>query len=207
MGLFQSIVSGTFSHATEVHDPLKDLDDRNYKIRKTFEQTVRNAILDEHKEEAPKIAESVTGYVFDFGDFDFEQRTPLAFKKACETTLRNAYLVVDLPAELITAVIIHRGYRQGRSASQVVSQLVNLFDLALAIVGGRARAAGPYLYTVHKELFEAVIAVEPPPERLARHLTRRGDGKIIRDKIAASSGGTTSPAASSAPSAGSTQPS
>jgi hypothetical protein len=121
--------------------------------------------------------------------------------------LRNAYLVVDLPAELITAVIIHRGYRQGRSASQVVSQLVNLFDLALAIVGGRARAAGPYLYTVHKELFEAVIAVEPPPERLARHLTRRGDGKIIRDKIAASSGGTTSPAASSAPSAGSTQPS
>jgi hypothetical protein len=207
VGLFQSIVSGTFSHATEVHDPLKVLDDRNYKIRKTFEQTVRNAILDEHKEEAPKIAESVTGYVFDFGDFDFEQRTPLAFKKACETTLRNAYLVVDLPSELISAVIIHRGYRQGRSASQVVSQLVNLFDLALAIVGPRARASGPYLYTVHKELFEAVITVEPPPERLARHLTRRDDGKIIRDKIAASSGGTTSPAATSAPSAGPAQPS
>jgi Rieske Fe-S protein len=31
----------------------------------------------------------------------------------------------------------------------------------------RAKAAGPMLFTVHKDLFTAVITVQPPPERPA----------------------------------------
>ena len=189
VGLFQSIVSGTFSHAADTVDPLKEMDDRGYKLRKTFEQIIRAAITAEFKDEAIKIAESVTGYAFDFGDFDFDQRTPMQFKKACETTMRNAYLVLDIPPEQITAAIIHRGYRQGRSAAQVVGQLVNLFDLGVAIIGERAKASGPLLFTVHKELFTAIITTEPPPERMARHLTMRSDAQRKRDEHAGKTAG------------------
>lgn len=198
MGLFQSIVSGTFSNAADTVDPLKDMDDRGYKLRKTFEQVIRAAITAEYKEEAVKIAESVTGYAFDFGDFDFDQRTTAVFKKACETTMRNAYMVLEIPPEQITAAIIHRGYRQGRSTAQVVGQLVNLFDLGVAIVGERAKAAGPLLFTVHKDLFTAVITVQPPTERLARHLTMRSDAQRAREAFAGKTAGSPSPAAAPA---------
>ena len=189
VGLFQSIVSGTFSHAADTVDPLKDMDDRGYKLRKNFEQIIRAAITAEYKDEAVKIAESVTGYAFDFGDFDFDQQTTKLFKKACENTMRNAYMVLDIPPEQITAAIIHRGYRQGRSTAQVVGQLVNLFDLGVAIIGERAKAAGPLLFTVHKDLFAAVITVQPPPERLARHLTMRSDAQRARDAFAGKTAG------------------
>lgn len=193
MGLFQSIVSGTFSNAADTVDPLKEMDDRGYKLRKTFEQIIRAAIIAEYKDEAVKIAESVTGYAFDFGDFDFDQRTTAVFKKACENTMRNAYMVLEIPPEQITAAIIHRGYRQGRSTAQVVGQLVNLFDLGVAIVGERAKAAGPMLFTVHKDLFTAVITVQPPPERLARHLTMRSDAQRARDAFAGKTAGAAPP--------------
>jgi hypothetical protein len=202
VGLFQSIVSGTFSHtAADAVDPLKELDDRGYKLRKLFEQTIRGAIMAEYKEEAIKIAESVTGYVFDFGDFDFDQRTTTQFKRACESTARNAYLVMEIPAEQITAALLHRAYRQGRSAAQLIGHLVNLFDLGLAIVGQRAKAAGPMLYTTHKDLFGAVIAVEPPPERIARFLTMRSDAQKAREAHAAKTGASAPGAAANAPAA------
>ena len=183
MGLFQRIVSGTFSHETETHDPLKDLDDRGYLLRKNFERLIRGVVQVEFPEEAPKIAESVTGYVFDFGDFDFDQSTKLAFKKTCESTLRKAYLTIDIPAEEITAAMVHRGWRQGRPSAQLIGHLVNLFDLGLAIVGQRARAAGPMLFTVHKDQFLAIVEAEPPVERIAKYLTLRSEGKTEREKV------------------------
>jgi hypothetical protein len=201
VGLFQSIVSGTFSHAADTVDPLKEMDDRGYKLRKNFEQIIRAAITAEYKDEAVKIAESVTGYAFDFGDFDFDQRTTAVFKKACENTMRNAYMVLDIPPEQITAAIIHRGYRQGRSTAQVVGQLVNLFDLGVAIIGERAKAAGPLLFTVHKDLFTAVITIQPPPERLARHLTMRSDAQRARDAFAGKTTGAPGAAPPAAPAA------
>jgi hypothetical protein len=54
---------------------------------------------------------------------------------------------------------------------------------------------------VHKDLFTAVITVQPPPERLARHLTMRSDAQRARDAFAgktAGAPGTTPPAAPAA---------
>ncbi|NBS95579.1 MAG: hypothetical protein EBT08_05390 [Betaproteobacteria bacterium] len=154
-------------------DPLKLLDEKVYDTRVAFEAAVKHAAEKAKVPDAGDVAQSVTGYVFDFGDMDFGLHTTKAMKAAVEERLKLVFLDVDIPPEVITNCMVHRAWRQGRTGNRFEPHMISLFKLAIAVIGKRAAPAGEGLFSVHAEMFKELCAIKVPDIETARYLTNR----------------------------------
>jgi hypothetical protein len=149
------------------------LDEKVYDTRVAFEAAVKHAAEKAKVPEPADVAQSVTGYVFDFGDMDFGLHTTKAMKAAVEERIKQVYLEVSIAPEVITNCMVHRAWRQGRTGDRFQPHMISLFKLAIAIVGKRAAPAGEGLFSVHSEMFKELCAIKVPDLDMARYLTNR----------------------------------
>ena len=154
-------------------DPLKLLDEKVYDTRVAFEAAVKHAAEKAKVPDANDVAQSVTGYVFDFGDMDFGLHTTKAMKAAVEERLKLVFLEVNISPEVITNCMVHRAWRQGRTGNRFEPHMISLFKLAIAVVGKRAAPAGEGLFSVHAEMFKELCEIKVPDIETARYLTNR----------------------------------
>jgi hypothetical protein len=170
LGKWITGVIHTDDHAV---DPLKLLDEKVYETRVAFEAAVKHAAEKAKVPEPNDVAQSVTGYVFDFGDMDFGLHTTRAMKAAVEERIKLVYLEVPIAPEVITNCMVHRAWRQGRTGDRFQPHMISLFKLAIAIIGKRAAPAGEGLFSVHSEMFKELCAIKVPDLDMARYLTNR----------------------------------
>jgi len=170
LGKWITGVIHTDDHAV---DPLKLLDEKVYETRVAFEAAVKHAAEKAKVPEPADVAQSVTGYVFDFGDMDFGLHTTRAMKAAVEERIKLVYLEVPIAPEVITNCMVHRAWRQGRTGDRFQPHMISLFKLAIAIIGKRAAPAGEGLFSVHSEMFKELCAIKVPDLDMARYLTNR----------------------------------
>jgi hypothetical protein len=170
LGKWITGVINTDDHAV---DPLKLLDEKVYETRVAFEAAVKHAAEKAKVPEPADVAQSVTGYVFDFGDMDFGLHTTRAMKAAVEERIKLVYLEVPIAPEVITNCMVHRAWRQGRTGDRFQPHMISLFKLAIAIIGKRAAPAGEGLFSVHSEMFKELCAIKVPDLDMARYLTNR----------------------------------
>ena len=166
-------ITGVIHTDAQTVDPLKVLDEKVYDTRVAFEAAVKHAAEKAKVPDAGDVAQSVTGYVFDFGDMDFGLHTTKALKAAVEERLKLVFLEVDIPPEVITNCMVHRAWRQGRTGNRFEPHMISLFKLAIAVVGKRAAPAGEGLFSVHAEMFKELCAIKVPDIETARYLTNR----------------------------------
>jgi hypothetical protein len=166
-------ITGVIHTDAQTVDPLKVLDEKVYDTRVAFEAAVKHAAEKAKVPDANDVAQSVTGYVFDFGDMDFGLHTTKAMKAAVEERLKLVFLEVDIPPEVITNCMVHRAWRQGRTGNRFEPHMISLFKLAIAVVGKRAAPAGEGLFSVHAEMFKELCAIKVPDIETARYLTNR----------------------------------
>ena len=166
-------ITGVIHTDAQTVDPLKVLDEKVYDTRVAFEAAVKHAAEKAKVPDAGDVAQSVTGYVFDFGDMDFGLHTTKAMKTAVEERLKMVFLEVDIPPEVITHCMVHRAWRQGRTGNRFEPHMVSLFKLAIAVIGKRAAPAGEGLFSVHAETFKELCAIKVPDIETARYLTNR----------------------------------
>jgi hypothetical protein len=149
------------------------LDEKVYDTRVAFEAAVKHAAEKAKVPDPADVAQSVTGYVFDFGDMDFGLHTTKALKAAVEERIKLVYLEVPIAPEVITNCMVHRAWRQGRTGDRFQPHMISLFKLAIAIIGKRAAPAGEGLFSVHSEMFKELCAIKVPDLDMARYLTNR----------------------------------
>jgi len=166
-------ITGVIHADDQSVDPLKLLDEKVYDTRVAFEAAVKHAAEKAKVPEPADVAQSVTGYVFDFGDMDFGLHTTKAMKAAVEERIKLVYLEVPIAPEVITNCMVHRAWRQGRTGDRFQPHMINLFKLAIAIIGKRAAPAGEGLFSVHSEMFKELCAIKVPDLDMARFLTNR----------------------------------
>jgi len=166
-------ITGVIHTDDQAVDPLKLLDEKVYDTRVAFEAAVKHAAEKAKVPEPADVAQSVTGYVFDFGDMDFGLHTTKAMKAAVEERIKQVYLEVAIAPEVITNCMVHRAWRQGRTGDRFQPHMISLFKLAIAIVGKRAAPAGEGLFSVHSEMFKELCAIKVPDLDMARYLTNR----------------------------------
>jgi hypothetical protein len=166
-------ITGVIHTDDQAVDPLKLLDEKVYDTRVAFEAAVKHAAEKAKVPDPADVAQSVTGYVFDFGDMDFGLHTTKAMKAAVEERIKQVYLEVSIPPEVITNCMVHRAWRQGRTGDRFQPHMISLFKLAIAIVGKRAAPAGEGLFSVHSEMFKELCAIKVPDLDMARYLTNR----------------------------------
>jgi len=166
-------ITGVIHADDQSVDPLKLLDEKVYDTRVAFEAAVKHAAEKAKVPEPADVAQSVTGYVFDFGDMDFGLHTTKAMKAAVEERIKLVYLEVPIAPEVITNCMVHRAWRQGRTGERFQPHMINLFKLAIAIIGKRAAPAGEGLFSVHSEMFKELCAIKVPDLDMARYLTNR----------------------------------
>jgi hypothetical protein len=166
-------ITGVIHTDDQAVDPLKLLDEKVYDTRVAFEAAVKHAAEKAKVPEPADVAQSVTGYVFDFGDMDFGLHTTKAMKAAVEERIKLVYLEVPIAPEVITNCMVHRAWRQGRTGDRFQPHMINLFKLAIAIIGKRAAPAGEGLFSVHSEMFKELCAIKVPDLDMARFLTNR----------------------------------
>ena len=173
MSLLGKWITGVIHTDDQAVDPLKLLDEKVYDTRVAFEAAVKHAAEKAKVPDSNDVAQSVTGYVFDFGDMDFGLHTTRAMKIAVEERIKLVYLEVPIAPELITHCMVHRAWRQGRTSDRFQPHMINLFKLAIAIIGKRAAPAGEGLFSVHSEMFKELCAIKVPDLDMARYLTNR----------------------------------
>ena len=173
MSLLGKWITGVMHTDDQAIDPLKVLDEKVYETRVAFEAAVKHAAEKAKVADPVDVAQSVTGYVFDFGDMDFGLHTTKAMKTAVEERIKLVYLEVDIAPEVITNCMVHRAWRQGRTGDRFQPHMISLFKLAIAIVGKRAAPAGEGLFSVHSEMFKELCAIKVPDLDMARYLTNR----------------------------------
>ena len=173
MSLLGKWITGVIHTDDQAVDPLKLLDEKVYDTRVAFEAAVKHAAEKAKVPEPADVAQSVTGYVFDFGDMDFGLHTTKAMKAAVEERIKQVYLEVAIAPEVITNCMVHRAWRQGRTGDRFQPHMISLFKLAIAIVGKRAAPAGEGLFSVHSEMFKELCAIKVPDLDMARYLTNR----------------------------------
>ena len=173
MSLLGKWITGVIHTDDQAVDPLKLLDEKVYDTRVAFEAAVKHAAEKAKVPDPADVAQSVTGYVFDFGDMDFGLHTTKAMKAAVEERIKQVYLEVSIPPEVITNCMVHRAWRQGRTGDRFQPHMISLFKLAIAIVGKRAAPAGEGLFSVHSEMFKELCAIKVPDLDMARYLTNR----------------------------------
>ena len=166
-------ITGVIHTDAQTVDPLKVLDEKVYETRVAFEAAVKHAAEKAKVPDAGDVAQSVTGYVFDFGDMDFGLHTTKAMKAAVEERLKLVFLEVDIPPEVITNCMVHRAWRQGRTGNRFEPHMISLFKLAIAVIGKRAAPAGEGLFSVHSEMFKELCAIKVPDIETARYLSNR----------------------------------
>jgi len=166
-------ITGVIHTDDQAVDPLKLLDEKVYDTRVAFEAAVKHAAEKAKVPDPADVAQSVTGYVFDFGDMDFGLHTTKAMKAAVEERIKLVYLEVPIAPEVITNCMVHRAWRQGRTGDRFQPHMISLFKLAIAIVGKRAAPAGEGLFSVHAEMFKELCAIKVPDIDMARYLTNR----------------------------------
>jgi len=166
-------ITGVIHADDHAVDPLKLLDEKVYDTRVAFEAAVKHAAEKAKVPEPADVAQSVTGYVFDFGDMDFGLHTTRAMKAAVEERIKLVYLEVPIAPEVITNCMVHRAWRQGRTGDRFQPHMISLFKLAIAIIGKRAAPAGEGLFSVHSEMFKELCAIKVPDLDMARYLTNR----------------------------------
>jgi len=166
-------ITGVIHADDQSVDPLKLLDEKVYDTRVAFEAAVKHAAEKAKVPEPADVAQSVTGYVFDFGDMDFGLHTTKAMKAAVEERIKLVYLEVPIAPEVITNCMVHRAWRQGRTGDRFQPHMINLFKLAIAVIGKRAAPAGEGLFSVHSEMFKELCAIKVPDLDMARFLTNR----------------------------------
>jgi len=166
-------ITGVIHADDHAVDPLKLLDEKVYDTRVAFEAAVKHAAEKAKVPEPADVAQSVTGYVFDFGDMDFGLHTTRAMKAAVEERIKLVYLEVPIAPEVITHCMVHRAWRQGRTGDRFQPHMISLFKLAIAIIGKRAAPAGEGLFSVHSEMFKELCAIKVPDLDMARYLTNR----------------------------------
>jgi len=166
-------ITGVIHADDQAVDPLKLLDEKVYDTRVAFEAAVKHAAEKAKVPEPADVAQSVTGYVFDFGDMDFGLHTTKAMKAAVEERIKLVYLEVPIAPEVITNCMVHRAWRQGRTGDRFQPHMISLFKLAIAIIGKRAAPAGEGLFSVHSEMFKELCAIKVPDLDMARYLTNR----------------------------------
>ena len=173
MSLLGKWITGVIHTDDQAVDPLKLLDEKVYDTRVAFEAAVKHAAEKAKVPDPADVAQSVTGYVFDFGDMDFGLHTTKAMKAAVEERIKQVYLDVSIPPEVITNCMVHRAWRQGRTGDRFQPHMISLFKLAIAIIGKRAAPAGEGLFSVHAEMFKELCAIKVPDLDMARYLTNR----------------------------------
>ena len=173
MSLLGKWITGVIHTDDQAVDPLKLLDEKVYDTRVAFEAAVKHAAEKANIPDPADVAQSVAGYVFDFGDMDFGLHTTRAMKAAVEERIKLVYLEVPIAPEVITHCMVHRAWRQGRTGDRFQSHMINLFKLAIAIIGKRAAPAGEGLFSVHAEMFKELCAIKVPDLDMARYLTNR----------------------------------
>ena len=173
MSLLGKWITGVIHTDDHAVDPLKLLDEKVYDTRVAFEAAVKHAAEKAKVPDPAEVAQSVTGYVFDFGDMDFGLHTTRAMKAAVEERIKQLYLEVSIPPEVITNCMVHRAWRQGRTGDRFQPHMISLFKLAIAIIGKRAAPAGEGLFSVHAEMFKELCAIKVPDIDMARYLTNR----------------------------------
>ena len=173
MSLLGKWITGVIHTDDQAVDPLKLLDEKVYDTRVAFEAAVKHAAEKAKVPEPADVAQSVTGYVFDFGDMDFGLHTTKAMKAAVEERIKLVYLEVPIAPEVITNCMVHRAWRQGRTGDRFQPHMISLFKLAIAIIGKRAAPAGEGLFSVHSEMFKELCAIKVPDLDMARFLTNR----------------------------------
>lgn len=173
MSLLGKWITGVIHADDHAVDPLKLLDEKVYDTRVAFEAAVKHAAEKAKVPEPADVAQSVTGYVFDFGDMDFGLHTTRAMKAAVEERIKLVYLEVPIAPEVITNCMVHRAWRQGRTGDRFQPHMISLFKLAIAIIGKRAAPAGEGLFSVHSEMFKELCAIKVPDLDMARYLTNR----------------------------------
>ena len=166
-------ITGVIHADDHAVDPLKLLDEKVYDTRVAFEAAIKHAAEKAKVPDPNDVAQSVTGYVFDFGDMDFGLHTTKAMKAAVEERIKLVYLEVPIAPEVITNCMVHRAWRQGRTGDRFQPHMINLFKLAIAIIGKRAAPAGEGLFSVHSEMFKELCAIKVPDIDMARYLTNR----------------------------------
>jgi len=166
-------ITGVIHTDDQAVDPLKLLDEKVYDTRVAFEAAVKHAAEKAKVPDPADVAQSVTGYVFDFGDMDFGLHTTKAMKAAVEERIKLVYLEVPIAPEVITNCMVHQAWRQGRTGDRFQPHMISLFKLAIAIVGKRAAPAGEGLFSVHAEMFKELCAIKVPDIDMARYLTNR----------------------------------
>ena len=166
-------ITGVIHTDDQAVDPLKLLDEKVYDTRVAFEAAVKHAAEKAKVPDPADVAQSVTGYVFDFGDMDFGLHTTKAMKAAVEERIKQVYLEVPIAPEVITNCMVHRAWRQGRTGDRFQPHMISLFKLAIAVIGKRAAPAGEGLFSVHAEMFKELCAIKVPDLDLARYLTNR----------------------------------
>ena len=173
MSLLGKWITGVIHTDDQAVDPLKMLDEKVYETRVAFEAAVKHAAEKAKIPDPSDVAQSVTGYVFDFGDMDFGLHTTKAMKAAVEERIKLVYLEVPIAPEVITNCMVHRAWRQGRTGDRFQPHMISLFKLAIAIIGKRAAPAGEGLFSVHSEMFKELCAIKVPDLDMARYLTNR----------------------------------
>lgn len=173
MSLLGKWITGVIHTDDQAVDPLKLLDEKVYDTRVAFEAAVKHAAEKAKVPDPADVAQSVAGYVFDFGDMDFGLHTTRAMKAAVEERIKLVYLEVPIAPEVITHCMVHRAWRQGRTGDRFQSHMINLFKLAIVIIGKRAAPAGEGLFSVHAEIFKELCAIKVPDLDMARYLTNR----------------------------------
>ncbi len=166
-------ITGVIHADDHAVDPLKLLDEKVYDTRVAFEAAIKHAAEKAKVPDPNDVAQSVTGYVFDFGDMDFGLHTTKAMKAAVEERIKLVYLEVPIAPEVITNCMVHRAWRQGRTGDRFQPHMINLFKLAIAIIGKRAAPAGEGLFSVHSEMFKELCSIKVPDIDMARYLTNR----------------------------------
>ena len=180
MSLLGKWITGVIHADDQSVDPLKLLDEKVYDTRVAFEAAVKHAAEKAKVPEPADVAQSVTGYVFDFGDMDFGLHTTKAMKAAVEERIKLVYLEVPIAPEVITNCMVHRAWRQGRTGDRFQPHMINLFKLAIAIIGKRAAPAGEGLFSVHSEMFKELCAIKVPDLDMARFLTNREKADAVQ---------------------------
>lgn len=185
MSLLGKWINGVLHEENKGPDPLKTLDEKLYDVRTKFEAQVHHAAEKSKVPEAIEVARSVTGFVFDFGDMDFGMSTPRSHKAAVEAEIKRAFIVVDIPPDIITNAMIHRAWRAGRTGDRFIPHMLNLYRLALANLGRRAAPAGEGLFSVHAALYKEVCEVEIPDIEIAHFLANRQRAEDLRKELEA----------------------
>jgi hypothetical protein len=161
--MFKKLFGWLFgSKSSKSKDPLSQQNDLVYETRTAIEKGLRDQFRKIHGDKAKQVAEIVTNYIFDFGEFGFDFSTGKDLKKTVGAELVNVcnYKLVD-PNRLCQAMV-HRALQMKHTGETFDSHMRDLWILCLIPVGPLTPPDSAFL-PVHQNFVKRVREIEITP--------------------------------------------